>query len=423
MGYIFESEIELIMNAVRVRTIGEAESIRLRDILHADLHPALKAYFKARVWQMLHQERQTEARSKKLPYGLPEVMRLQEQIDILLVYNYVFGQHDFALMLDHAVHFQFNFLCRPQWTLLNFIFENQRRRPTSDIRQKLGFLVDYAYYAEIIKRYIDDRGLAELTYEEFSELLEKLDQEIVARHSSVELALMTRPILRFIDSAMAHGNKPIADSTIPINAAIVFFEDKKLDSIKGRLESERDGNGMTEISLQQLANIIEKVRTADETAVAIFPDEHPDEQPIVAPPEEVSPPVEVQTERPKPVKVFSDFDEDLPPVTPEVARIQQAVGEPIDINSSGGGLVNLQSLFSPSEEKTFIKRLFNKDEFMFRDALDRLNEMTEWQEASKYLQDMFITSDVDPFSEEAILFTDKIQRRFLPTIEGSSESA
>src|SRR5512147_1271463 len=100
MGYIFESEIELIMNAVRARTIGEAESIRLRDILHANLHPALKAYFKARVWQMLQQERQTEVRSKKLPYGLPEVRRMQEQIDILLVYNYVFGQHDFALMLD-----------------------------------------------------------------------------------------------------------------------------------------------------------------------------------------------------------------------------------------------------------------------------------------------------------------------------------
>jgi hypothetical protein len=322
------------------------------------------------------------------------------------------------------VHFQFNFLCRPQWTLMNFIFESQRRRPTSDIRQKLEYLVDYAYYAEIIKRYIDDRGLAELTYEEFGELLGKLDQEIVARHSSVELALMTRPILRFIESAMEPQKKPIADSTIPLNAAIVFFEDKKLDNIKERLESERDRNAMTEISLQQLANIIEKVRTGDEAAEARFPDEHPDVQPVVAPQEEVEPPVREQPDKPnRPVKVFSDFEEDLPPVPPEVVRIQQTVGEPIAIDSLGGGLVNLQSLFSPSEEKTFIKRLFNKDEFLFRDGLDRMNDMTEWHEASKYLQEMFITNDVDPFSEEAILFTDKIQRRFSPTIEGSNESA
>ena len=422
MGYIFESEIEMIMNAVRARTIGEAESIRLRDILHADLHPALKAYFKSRVWQILQQERQTEARSKKLPYGLPEVMRLQEQIDILLVYNYTFGQHDFTLMLDHAVHFQFNFLCRPQWTLLNFIFENQRRRPTSDIRRKLDYCTDYAYYGEIIKRYIDERGLAELTYEEFSDLLEKLDQEIVARHSSVELALMTRPIVRFIDSAREKSKQPIADSTIPINAAIVFFEDKKLDDIKQRLESERDREVATDISLRRLANLIEKVRTGDEAAEAEFPEDH-HEEPTSAAGVDMKPEIEAPPEKPKPpVKVFSDFEEDFSVARSDVARIQETVGEPVELDSSTGGLVNLQSLFSPSEEKTFIKRLFNKDELLFREVLDRLNQMADWHDASKYLQEMYITNDVDPFSEEAILFTDKVQRRFLPTVEGKEES-
>ena len=273
MGYIFESEIELIMNAVRARTIGEAESIRLKDILAARLHPALKAYFKARVQQMLQQERQTEVRSKKFPYALPEVARLLEQIDLLLVHNYVFGQHDFALMLDHAVHFEFNFLCRPQWTLLNFIFENQRRRPTSDIRRKLRYCVDYSYYAEIIKRFIEERGLAEMTYEEFSELLGKIDQEIVSRHSSAELALMTRPILWFIESAALTPKRNLAESTIPINAAVVFFEDKKLHAIKERLELERDRNGVENLSLRQLANIVEKIRTNNEDAEVSFPEE------------------------------------------------------------------------------------------------------------------------------------------------------
>jgi hypothetical protein len=424
MGYIFESEIELIMNAVRARTIGEAESIRLRDILHANLHPALKAYFKARIWQLLQQERQTEVRSKKFPYGLPEIMRLADQIDILLVYNYVFGQHDFSLMLDHAVHFQFNFLCRPQWTLLNFIFENQRRRPTSDIRRKLEYCVDYSYYSEIIKRYIDERGLAELTYEEFSGLLEKLDQEIVARHSSVELALMTRPIVRFIDSASDQAERKPADSKLPINAAIVFFEDKKLNDIKERLERDRDSNALSEVSLRQLADIIEKVRTGNDAAETVFPEDHPEDPSANTPVAEVKPQVEVQPEKPKPpVRIFSDFEEDLPVVTQEVARIQETVGEPIGMDGSEGPLVNLQSLFSPSEEKAFIKKVFHKDELLFREALDHLNQLASWHEASKYLQEMYMSNDVDPFSEEAILFTDKIQRRFLPTIEGSEENS
>lgn len=92
------------------------------------------------------------------------------------------------------------------------------------------------------------------------------------------------------------------------------------------------------------------------------------------------------------------------------------------MDESAGALVNLQSLFSPSEEKTFIRKVFNKDELLFREALDRLNMMADWREASKYLQDMYITNDVDPFSDEAILFTDKVQRRFLPTVEGDEKS-
>jgi hypothetical protein len=414
MGYIFETEIEQIMNAVSARTIGEAETIRLRDLLAADLHPAIKAYFKARVRQLLQQERLTEVRSKKFPYSLPEVVRLLEQVDVLLVHNYSFGQHDFALMLDHAVHFQFNFLCRPQWTLLNFIFENQRRRPTSDIRRKLRYCVDYEYYAEIIKRLIDDRGLAEMEYDEFKELLEKIDNEIVSRHSSVELALLTRPLLRFIESALPVPPARLADSRIPINAAVVFFEDKKLNDIKDRLESERDKNGVTEISLKELAVLIEKVRTRNEEADVVFPEDpgeaakteetQADVAAVAAPKAE---PVLISK---TPVKIFSDFEEDEPITVPAPPPGEASYGDLTD----SGILVNLHSLFSPSEEKTFIKKVFQKDDLLFRESLDQLNKMTEWKEASQYLQQIFLTNEVDPFSEVAIMFTDKVQARFQP---------
>ena len=427
MGYIFETEIEQIMNAVRARTIGEAETIRLRQILSADLHPALKAYFKARVQQMLAQERQTEVRSKKFPYSLPEVVRLQEQIDFLLVHNYEFGQHDFTLMLDHAVHFQFNFLCRPQWTLLNFIFENQRRRPTSEIRRRLRYCVDYSYFSEIIKRFIEDRGLAEMTYEEFTDLLEKIDQEIVSRHSSIELALMTRPILRFIESAQLSPPTKLSESTIPINAAIVFFEDKKLNDIKERLESERDRNELANISLGQLANFIEKVRSKNEDAQVEFPEEHLEEaqaekRPEEQPPASVAPSEEEQASK-APVKVFSDFEEDEAFMAPQELMTEPQAGEDNGGPFSAEALVNLHSLFSPSEEKTFIKKVFQKDELMFRESLDQLNTMTDWKEASQYLKDMYLTNDIDPFSEVAILFTDKVQRRFLPGEEGKQETS
>jgi len=429
MGYIFETEIEMIINSVRSGTIGEAESIRLKDLLAANIHQAIKAYFKARVEQLLQHERQLEVRSKKLPYTLPEVLRLQEQIDLLLVYNYEFGQHDFEAMLDHAVHFQFNFLCRPQWTLLSFIFENQRRRSTSEIERKLKYCVDYAYYVEIIKRYIQDRGLAELTYEEFSSLLERIDQEIVARHSSVELALMARPMLRFIEAALPLPAGSPGEAHIPINAAIVFFEDKKLNAIKERLEAERDSNGVSDISLLQLANLIEKVRTGDEAAEVSLPETQ--QEPKEAPPEPIIPQASQEmptlegemsaaAEQKAPVKVFSDFADDEPrPEEPSVQRDKE--GQRALAGDHPAEMQDMHTLFSATEQKTFIRKIFRKHEIEFRLALDELNKIADWEEAARYLKEIFLLNDVDPFSEEAILFTDKIQSRYLPT-DGDEQS-
>lgn len=114
MGFIFEAEISTIMNTVRARTIGEEDSVKLKEILAADVHPAIKAYFKAEVEKMLQQEREKETRSGRFPYGLPEVKGLQRQIDLLLIQHYEFDRQEFESILDESVHFQFNYLCRPR---------------------------------------------------------------------------------------------------------------------------------------------------------------------------------------------------------------------------------------------------------------------------------------------------------------------
>ncbi len=425
MGYIFEAEIDIIRNTVRARTIGEEETIRLRDILLADIHPAIKAYFKADVEHLLEEERRQEVRSNRFPYSLPEVARLLRQIDLLLVYHYQFGQHDFDIMLDHAVHFQFNFLCRPQWTLLSFIFENQRRKGASEIERKLRYCLDYPYYTEIIERYMEERGVAEMTYEEFSTLLEKIDREIVSEHSSVELALMARPMLKFIEAGQPRLTDSSADSRIPINAAIVFFEDKKLNDIKERLEKERDLNEMGDITLHLLADFIEKVRTGNEEATVEFPRNRA--QPAPADTETRtqersgvgSAPSTESFFKKQPSKLYSDFYDEEPMALPvEPPPGPEKVGN-VPAPRNGGELADIHTLFTPSEQKAFVRMIFRRDDVEFREAVDRLNALADWTEAAEYLKELFVANDVDPFSEEAILFTDKIQSRF--TQSGGNE--
>lgn len=403
MGFIFESEITTIMNTVRARTIGEEDVVKLKAILAADVHPAIKAYFRAEVEKLLQQEREKEVRSGRFPYGLPEVKGLQRQIDLLLIHHYEFDRQEFESILDESVHFQFNYLCRPRWTLQEFLFESRRSAPVSVVLRKLKYCVEYRYLVEIFKRYVSDRGLAEVGYEEFRSVIERIDNEVLATHNAGELARLLRPLVEFID--MGIPETPVSETgpLLPMNAAIVFFEDKKIEDIRKRLEAERDQKGIKEISLTDLARVVRHVRGEPEPPAT--------EAPSLA----NTPPAEIQQE---PVVQEKEQIDPLKGIKKGIEHTSEQPREKVVRSSS---VADLYELFSVKEQKLFVRKLFKKDEVEFRKALDRLNPLSTWEEASLALDRLFSSQNVDPFSKEAVLFTEKIFSRY--SVPGKAKKA
>jgi hypothetical protein len=417
MGYIFETEIETIIHAVRVKTIGEEDDVFLKKILTANIHPAIKAYFKAEVEKTLAQERGLEYRSKKFPYSLAEVKSLEEQIDLLLVQKYHFSLQEFESLLDESVHFQFNYLCRPQWTLLNFIVGDQRRVARSSIEKRLKYCIDYTYFPELIKRFIDDHGLVEVTYEEFKSLIEKIDHEVVAQHSSFELAHMTRALFDFVESGKMVPQVEFEQQTLPINAAIVFFDDKHLTDIRVRLEFERDHNRVIQITADRLADIIEIVRVGNEDATA---------RPIAL---SVDTPDDIQQVRNEATDQSTlDFIDDETSQERDAGTVAQATensgalktppiifgGDDEKFLTSMPGIKRKEilDLFSEKEHRLIVKKLFYNDEPAFQGAVTEISLLRTWDSVAQYLEMLFRANEVDPFSKVAVLFTDKLFTHF-----------
>lgn len=422
MGYIFESEIASIFHTVRARTIGEEDGILLKKVLTAPIHPAIKAYCKAEVEKILLQERGLEHRSKRLPYSLPEVASLQQRIDLLLVQNYHFGRQEYESLLDESVHFQFNYLCRPQWTLLNFIVGEQRRVASSVIEKKLRYCVDYRYFPEIIERYIIDHGLAEVTYEEFKSLLEKIDQEVIAQHSSLELAHMTRALFEFVESGKMQPSVEFESQTLPVNAAIVFFDDKHRDDIRARLEFERDRNKLVQITAGRLADIIEIVQTGDEHASAA------PASPITVGSPEVHAATEIED------RVMAASVDEMPDGAAGTAGDAGGVPEPHSEPMAGdNGDHPLEPIFS--EKQNALVRLFHDDERItltdkllagneeaFFTLMSEISGLPTWEEIAHYLDALFLAYDVNPFSPEAVMLTDRLFTHFSTPGNGTSQT-
>lgn len=406
MGYIFEEEIASILNVVRTRTIGEGEEILLKDILAAPIHPSIKAYFRAEIEKIFLQERAKEIRSKKFSYGIPEIVSLQKQIDRLLVLHYHFTRPEFETLLDESVHFQFNYLCRPQWTLLHFIFGEKRRASASTIEQKLTYCVDYSYYSYLIRRYISYHGYTELQYEDFRTLLKKIDEEVTAQHTPTELAFMLRPLFAFLEATLPPQT---TERTIPINAAIVFFEDKHLNDIRERLEVERDIKGISHITIPQLIDILHSLRSPDAVANTFYAPEFKDiplsdvTENLLQSEEQIS----EQTEKEGHENLQTSFS---PEDTKQTHEEETAVVS--EKQYPGTTLVTtvpkLLSSFSRREQEKIIKKLFHKNESEFQATLLQLEQLSSWEDVAHFLDVFFISRNIDPFSEFAILFTDKV---------------
>jgi len=314
------------------------------------------------------------------------------------------------VLLDQSVHFHFNYLCRPQWTLLNFVFEDRRRITTSELLRKLRYCADFPYFPRVLQRYIGDKGLAEIEYSEFKTLLKKIDDAILERHSAEELAGLTRPLIRFLEMGLPTAHFAMGEPTLPVNAAIVFFEDKQMLALKEKLEEERDQNGVDHITVDQLAKLIKK-------HLVPFPTQPEQSEPASAEAPHVGG-IEGR-ENQEEVIVPEEITDPLPDSAAPVGKAEEAGRPEHRPNKLLPELPDVHTLFDETEIRVFTRRIFRKDSVEFRNGLDRLNTAATWLEASLMLDQVFLENNVDPFSKEAIRFTNKIYSRYqLPSQPG-----
>jgi hypothetical protein len=77
-------------------------------------------------------------------------------------------------------------------------------------------------------------------------------------------------------------------------------------------------------------------------------------------------------------------------------------------------LEDLNTLVVGRTRKKIIKRLFNKKENEFLSFVQMVNEQAAWKDASVIIDNEFYERGINPYSKEAIMFSDLIYVRFFP---------
>jgi len=479
---MLELETDAILKSIVGRTIGESDSVSLKDVVSADIPKGIKVYIQAEVEQGLKAELMASEKFARVGGKSTTATHLMRTFLGTLALEYAFPRDEFLSVLDNAVHFLENYLCRPHWTLEHFLFEDTERISCDTLLEKLQHFTEYAYLITLLERLIRQKGWEDIAIGDFRSLLVVIDDQIVKQHSARELATLARPIFEFLLRGDVSPHNRIS-----LKPLLVFYEDKNMRILKLYLERICQIRGKTELSITELAGIIEDlyadgfgkpeqrepVKKRAEASSLFQPDaghtpelpfaDSPQGQPPVpslqkpmtfkpaAPgatstPEAPEPPADARDvsssmAKPEPAApVLSATPGQAPAHLDSPDALEDDLPEPIAETPDNGkkniplsltfaGLKNdravphprdLNAIISKEQREKFIKKLFRKNEASYADTIAELNSARTWRDASLLLNQLFETNKLNPFSDDVIEFTDTVQQRY--TIEPTNPS-
>jgi hypothetical protein len=263
---MFSYETENIIRKIQATVSAADGHVNLRTILSAPIHDAIKIYFRATITD-------TEERPRRFHTDkTADTDKIASDIDLLLPTRYVFNKDTFISLLTDAVHFQFNYLCRPRWTMKEFFFHNSSVKSLTEIKKRFTYFSAYEYYRKIFFGYVQKKGITQIDITTFDDITLKIDRLVLGEAVSDDFSILLQPLYDFVGYGRGENNP-----SLPGNALTLFFSDKGFQHICTYLESTLKEKQQDNLSLDELRMYLSEMPPAslDEKEI-----QKPEKEPI-----------------------------------------------------------------------------------------------------------------------------------------------
>ncbi len=257
---MLERETELIKQIILESTLGGRSSIRLNEVIASPLPRGVKSFMSAAVLKLLEAEFNQSSPLSRITRNTDDLVLPDRTVLRALAMEYVLERDEYIKLVEDTVHFLENYLCRPQWTLTQMLFENEREISFAWMIGKLECTADYSYFGALLERYAQRNGWTKITRDQFEHLVARIDEEVVKQHTPKQIALLAQPIFDYL----LFGNISLS-SPVPVGTILLFYEDKKLSAIKDYVERICHVRGRMQISMGELIEIIEDLHHVKDT--------------------------------------------------------------------------------------------------------------------------------------------------------------
>jgi hypothetical protein len=428
------------------------DSIPLAYLMTRDVPDAIKHYFDQEVEIWLREEENKFTTTERFNYDVPEVRMLIDQIFDHLKQSATFHLNKFNQLLERAIKLEMNYLIEPHRTLSQFMFKDSNVASTMEIYDTLKYFFRLEYYKTAISDYFNTKYMREIKKDQFIELLNQIDEQAFAENPSETALKVIKSIMGFLAEAQDEEV-----NTLPVDLLKTAFKDRNLKDYVKLLEKSEKKSGLSELTFEQLEAMLRegvvpgKDEEISEKTEIIGIDAHEDIE--TSKPEVTVDQIEVPETSLEETSVEEELEEDveeeleeeeydLEEETEEEAEVETVVEEEIPAEtevetveekpkkgadvaqdladhvarqiSSEQPLEDLSIMIKGRTRRKILKKLFKKKEHEFLAFLDKINKLSTWKEASRLIDEEFYTREINPYSSEAINFSDIVYTRFFP---------
>ena len=441
---MFEKEIKFISDFCLNKISKAGSFLTFEKLKGIEIHPAILKYISAEMDFQIYKDRQVLLQKSVFDYSGAEISKYFRMIALEIKKSKRISENEITDLISQAVTFNFNYITKPNETLLDFIFNESESKTPEEITFILAYPHYYNYLRQILSTYMDKKQLLTLEKKELEFLLNKIDAELFSAKTN-----------EFVDNALdAMGDffnvGAVLRTQIPPQAIELYLEEKKLNHLKSRLEHAVTKAPKIKYEIDEIKKIIysmadtpipkveasepetptNEIKTSDQNENSVVSENlKADLKTIVKEDLLPVPPSQSETEEIE----LDDFEittpnlKDTIDLTKEINHAEDTETFSIDTDkvessSRKQSLDNsideiksdkdILSFLSNREIEKIISSIFNEDKDDFATTIETISECKTYEKATEILKSLYTTYKINPYSRDAILLTNAVAKYF-----------
>lgn len=441
---MFEKEIKFISDFCLNKISKAGSFLTFEKLKGIEIHPAILKYISAEIDFQIYKDRQVLLQKSAFDYSGSEISKYFKMIALKIKKSKRIGENEINDLISQAVSFNFNYMTRPNETIVDFIFKESDSISPEEMAMKLDYLYYYNYLRQILSSYMDKKQLLTLDKKELKFLLNKIDSELFSAKPNklIDNALETMADFFNIGAVLR--------SQIPPQAIELYLKEKNLNDHLLRLQNALAQSPKIKYEIDEIKKIIytvvfteEQKTAASESELTSTEDESVQETESVDISENLKPELDtivnenLLAESPTVSETeeieLDDFEITNPNVketinlSDEIKIEEEAETFPLDtaeleelsqeksieeIKSYKKSDKDILSFLSNREIEKIISSIFNEDKEDFATTIETISECKTYEKATEILKSLYTTYNVNPYSRDAILLTNAVAKFF-----------